>query len=717
MNERRFEVAWVPSIPDQFVTWGSDLRLYQVVDGEHSSRGLEKEQIGVDRYAELVNCVTEPHYIKSVSIWRGEGVRLAVGQATGRVSLISLSDDLNLEFASEKEFNPKQSRPCSALAWHPTQYTLLAAGYEKVRTEDGIVVWDLSQSQLTEKPLHETGHGDHCTSLSWAHTQPLLVAGLNTKTVKIFDSRNGMKTVNQTQTRATYGLSVDPGSDYRISGYSESSVVIWDTRNFEKPIITLNSPHQVTKVSWCPSRPGLLASSVKDSGSILLRDIMSWAVSQEDGEASVTERTIQPPGSQIGNIADFAWHPSRENTLLAMGTLSRFTEWTVADRLTLNFSARHSLIWSSGASNLLRFEPTEFSNSESRSSDEPRNYLEICDIGLVMQSRAKAGYSGDTKLTDLSNFKLGSELDTVWTWVLQSGGNAFADLISPNTRNAKFLGVRTLLYSSAETSQAKLSNWTGLDSAKPIRTYHSTERELILKLCGWDKKKMGKKNLNEISRNAAIAVFNLDMKAAIEILKSGCTGSKGVDSGLSSNLSMVCVAVSGYSSEGSKLWKEVVANSLPLLPDPALKSLFSFLTSEDESYSDVLSGNNLSFLDRVAFASRFLSDKLLLEYLEKERSKLLLSGSLEGLILSRTHQESIEVLQAYVDRSGDIQTASLISLKILPPEILRSAGVVSWIDNYRQMLDQWNMFGVRSELDISLSRSDPSWETQLQGWI
>lgn len=107
-------------------------------------------------------------------------------------------------------------------------------------------------------------------------------------------------------------------------------------------------------------------------------------------------------------------------------------------------------------------------------------------------------------------------------------GNAFADLISPNTRNAKFLGVRTLLYSSAETSQAKLSNWTGLDSAKPIRTYHSTERELILKLCGWDKKKMGKKNLNEISRNAAIAVFNLDMKAAIEILKSGCTGSKGV---------------------------------------------------------------------------------------------------------------------------------------------------------------------------------------------
>ena len=67
---------------------------------------------------------------------------------------------------------------------------------------------------------------------------------------------------------------------------------------------------------------------------------MSWAVSQEDGEASVTERTIQPPSSLTGNIADFAWHPTRENTLIAMGSSSRFAEWTVADRLTLNWSAR-----------------------------------------------------------------------------------------------------------------------------------------------------------------------------------------------------------------------------------------------------------------------------------------------------------------------------------------------------------------------------------------
>ena len=37
---------------------------------------------------------------------------------------------------------------------------------------------------------------------------------------------------------------------FRLSGYSDtdSSVVIWDTRNFEKPIVTLPSPHPVNNL-------------------------------------------------------------------------------------------------------------------------------------------------------------------------------------------------------------------------------------------------------------------------------------------------------------------------------------------------------------------------------------------------------------------------------------------------------------------------------------
>ena len=62
---------------------------------------------------------------------------------------------------------------------------------------------------------------------------------------------------------------------------------IWDTRNFEKPIVSLETERAVSRISWCPTRPGLLASLARDSAAVVLHDIMSWAVGHEDGESSV----------------------------------------------------------------------------------------------------------------------------------------------------------------------------------------------------------------------------------------------------------------------------------------------------------------------------------------------------------------------------------------------------------------------------------------------
>ena len=90
------------------------------------------------------------------------------------------------------------------------------------------------------------------------------------------------------------------------------------------------------------------------------------------------------------------------------------------------------------------------------------------------------------------------------------------------------------------------------------------------------------------------------------------------DVDMANTLNMVSVAVSGFSNSGSKLWRDAVTSSVPLLPDPALKSLFSFLTSsEQEAYDDVLDPKNLGLVDRIAFATKFLSDRHLSSYLEK----------------------------------------------------------------------------------------------------
>merc|ERR1712142_288467 len=107
------------------------------------------------------------------------------------------------------------------------------------------------------------------------------------------------------------------------------------------------------------------------------------------------------------------------------------------------------------------------------------------DIGIEMQDRAKRGYVGDLQLNgNLSKYKIGPELETVWTWILQCRHTPLPEYLSPN--NSKFFGVRSLLDLSIEMSQSRCSSWSGLESPRTITTYHSKERDLIHKLCGWD---------------------------------------------------------------------------------------------------------------------------------------------------------------------------------------------------------------------------------------
>ena len=123
-------------------------------------------------------------------------------------------------------------------------------------------------------------------------------------------------------------------------------------------------------------------------------------------------------------------------------------------------------------------------------------------------------------------------------------------------------------------------------------------------------------------------------------------------------LSVVRVALSGYSSEGSGLWRETVSSSLSSLPDPALRAVFSFLTCQDESFSPVLCEEGLLLADRLAFASSFLSDNALCDWVDSEWKRVEENGNLEGLLLAGSEAEVVGLIQAYVDRTGDVQTAT-----------------------------------------------------------
>jgi WD40 repeat protein len=63
-------------------------------------------------------------------------------------------------------------------------------------------------------------------------------------------------------TKGVFGVCVDPFFDYRLASYSsENTVMIWDRRNYERPIYTIGEVHSVA------TRSGLSSSSSSSSQS------------------------------------------------------------------------------------------------------------------------------------------------------------------------------------------------------------------------------------------------------------------------------------------------------------------------------------------------------------------------------------------------------------------------------------------------------------------
>lgn len=123
-----------------------------------------------------------------------------------------------------------------------------------------------------------------------------------------------MKIVNTTPTKAVYSLAVNPHNDCHLLSHVDNQITIWDTRYFEKPVLTLPQNRQVTKVLWCPTRNNLLGSLQKDSGSLYLHDIQQCGPG-DDTEPGVLERTVVPPWT---NPTSFSWHPKHTNRLLGI---------------------------------------------------------------------------------------------------------------------------------------------------------------------------------------------------------------------------------------------------------------------------------------------------------------------------------------------------------------------------------------------------------------
>ncbi|KAM6142781.1 GATOR2 complex protein MIOS isoform 2-T3 [Phoenicopterus ruber ruber] len=642
MSGSKPDILWAPHHVDRFVVCDSELSLYHIDSAVSSELKAGSLRLSEETTATLLSINSDTPYMKCVAWYPKYDPEclLAVGQANGRVVLTSLGQDHNSKSKDliGKEFVPKHARQCNTLAWNPLDSNWLAAGLDKHRADFSVLIWDISSKYAPEtavatekvrlsagdpeaglvvtKPLYELGQNDACLSLCWLpRDQKLLLAGMH-RNLAIFDLRNTSQKIF-VNTKAVQGVTVDPYFHDRVASFYEGQVAIWDLRKFEKPVLTLTEqPKPLTKVAWCPTRTGLLATLTRDSNIIRLYDMQHTPTPiGDETEPTIIERSVQPCENYI---ASFAWHPTSQNRMVVVTPNRTMSDFTVFERISLAWSPVTSLMWACGRH---LYECTEEGKASSLEKD----------IATKMRLRALSRYGLDT--------------EQVW---------------------------RNHLLAGNEDPQLK-SLWYTLHFMKQY-----TE-DMDQKLTG----------------NKGPLVY-----AGIKSIVKSSLGDL--------NLNVVAMALSGYTDEKNSLWREMCSTLRLQLNNPYLCAMFAFLTSESGSYDGVLYENNVAVRDRVAFACKFLNDAQLNRFIEKLTNEMKDAGNLEGILLTGLTKDGVDLMESYVDRTGDVQTASYCMLQGSPSDVLKDERVQYWIENYRNLLDAWRFWHKRAEFDIHRSKLDPS---------
>ena len=96
---------------------------------------------------------------------------------------------------------------------------------------------------------------------------------------------------------------------------------------------------------------------------------------------------------------------------------------------------------------------------------------------------------------------------------------------------------------------------------------------------------------------------------------------------------------------------------------------YSFLQTED----------GISLADRVAFACKYLSESKLSDYVKQLIQKSIENGDLNGLLLTGESLDGINILQAYLDSTSDVQTVALIAVNYFHREHFTDNRIQYWI--------------------------------------
>lgn len=141
------------------------------------------------------------------------------------------------------------------------------------------------------------------------------------------------------------------------------------------------------------------------------------------------------------------------------------------------------------------------------------------------------------------------------------------------------------------------------------------------------------------------------------------------------------------------------------IQDPYFRAMLTHLGLND--WSEILEEETFPFRERLAIAFQFLDDKAVTIYLRRCMDRAITRGTVDGVMVpGLASKAGLEILQSYVDRTGDVQSAAVLGSYVCPPGkvgrlgVWGSSRVGRWVESYRDLLDGFKMFHCRVGFDI-----------------
>ncbi|KAF9510020.1 hypothetical protein BS47DRAFT_103591 [Hydnum rufescens UP504] len=279
----------------------------------------------------------------------------------------------------------------------------------------------------------------------------------------------------------------------------------------------------------------------------------------------------------------------------------------------------------------------------------------------------------------------------------------------PSSRN-KSAGDSSRLHYEAEIETINGGRTHGVKkdiSSATVQSSKVARRQFALGLFGWDYSdaefrqaiQRWEENANA-ERAACWAVLLVNHELAIEILLRSRNEALQMLSGT------IKMLVEHPSASERNPWLDHLKRLAVRNTNMYIRTMLSHLVGD--GWEDILlQETSIPLRERLAIAFLFLPDDELTKYLHGLVESMKRYGDIEALLITGLNPLALDVIQAYLDNTGDVQTAAILASCVSPARWKPSERSKPfdnhserWIEGYQNLLDSWRLFHHRCQFDM-----------------